>query len=212
MADRERLEEKIRELEGRKWDTAGIEKRIKTLIADGILGKRFERDKLRADKEEVLDRVQCRAEEYNFFLKNCAQGTALALMEEFGLGNMEIVTALTAFPAIGGTGEVCGGVTGALVAFGLYFGGKGIPDEKATGAVMMTSQRFITLFRDKIGHTACREIQENVIFGRNMDPGTSRENMEAFARAKGFEKCGLPPGIGARTAAELLIEEQLQFS
>jgi hypothetical protein len=28
----------------------------------------------------------------------------------------------------------------------------------------------------------------------------------AFAQAKGFEKCGLPPGIGARVAAEFIIE------
>jgi hypothetical protein len=30
--------------------------------------------------------------------------------------------------------------------------------------------------------------------------------MEAFARAKGFEKCSLLPGIGARLAAEIIIE------
>jgi hypothetical protein len=30
--------------------------------------------------------------------------------------------------------------------------------------------------------------------------------MQAFAEAKGFEKCGLMPGIGARLAAEIIIE------
>jgi hypothetical protein len=30
--------------------------------------------------------------------------------------------------------------------------------------------------------------------------------MEAFAQAKGFEKCGLLPGIGARLAAQIIIE------
>jgi hypothetical protein len=39
-----------------------------------------------------------------------------------------------------------------------------------------------------------------------MDPGASEKNMEAFAKAQGFEKCGLPPGIGARLAAEFIIE------
>jgi hypothetical protein len=39
-----------------------------------------------------------------------------------------------------------------------------------------------------------------------MDPAASLENMDAFARAKGFEKCGLLPGIGARLAAEIIIE------
>jgi hypothetical protein len=39
-----------------------------------------------------------------------------------------------------------------------------------------------------------------------MDPAASPKNMEAFAKAKGFEKCGLMPGIGARLAAEIIIE------
>jgi hypothetical protein len=29
--------------------------------------------------------------------------------------------------------------------------------------------------------------------------------MEAFAKARGFEKCGLAPGTGARLAAEFII-------
>jgi hypothetical protein len=30
--------------------------------------------------------------------------------------------------------------------------------------------------------------------------------MEAFAQAQGFAKCSLVPGIGARLAAEIIIE------
>jgi hypothetical protein len=41
---------------------------------------------------------------------------------------------------------------------------------------------------DEVGYLLCSEMQENVIFGRNMNPGASQENMEAFARAKGFGK------------------------
>ena len=39
-----------------------------------------------------------------------------------------------------------------------------------------------------------------------MDPGASEENMGAFAAAKGFEKCGFPPGIGASLAAGFMID------
>jgi hypothetical protein len=39
-----------------------------------------------------------------------------------------------------------------------------------------------------------------------MDPRASRENFEAFVKAKGYEKCTLPAGIGARLAAEIIIE------
>jgi hypothetical protein len=39
-----------------------------------------------------------------------------------------------------------------------------------------------------------------------MDPAASEENMEAFAKGKGFAKCGLAPGIGVRLATEIIIE------
>jgi hypothetical protein len=70
----------------------------------------------------------------------------------------------------------------------------------------MTAQKFMAFFEDQLGYMLCAEIQEHVVFGRNMDPGASEEHMVAFAQAKGFEKCGLPPGIGARLAAKFIIE------
>jgi hypothetical protein len=39
-----------------------------------------------------------------------------------------------------------------------------------------------------------------------MDPRASEENFEAFKAAEGYERCALPPGIGARIAAEIIIE------
>jgi hypothetical protein len=52
----------------------------------------------------------------------------MALLEEFGLGSMETIKSLTAFPGIGGTGKICGGITGSLIAFGLFFGPDNPPD------------------------------------------------------------------------------------
>ena len=39
-----------------------------------------------------------------------------------------------------------------------------------------------------------------------MDPGASEENMKAFAVAKGFEKCGLDTGTGARLAGGIVVD------
>jgi C_GCAxxG_C_C family probable redox protein len=206
MADYEALKRRVEELAKRDWDVLAIEARYKKLVAEGIPRKKLERDEILANKQQILNRVQRRAEEYNFLAKNCAQGTALALMEEFGLGNMEMIKALTPFPGVGGTGEMCGAVTGSLIAFGLYFGSNDMLDFEAAGATIGTAQRFMGFFEAELGHLRCSEIQEHVIFGRNMDPGASQEHMEAFAKAKGFEKCGLPPGIGARLAAKSIIE------
>ena len=206
MADIEALKLRVQGLAERDWDVPALEARIKKLAEEGIPRKTLSRDEMLANKPQILDRVQQRAEEYNFIAKNCAQGTALALLEEFGLGNMEIIKALTPFPGIGGTGQICGGITGSLIAFGLYFGSDDRLDVEAIGATINNAQKFMALFDGELGYRLCAEIHEHVIFGRNMDPGASEEHMAAFAAARGFEKCGLAAGIGARLAAGFMID------
>jgi C_GCAxxG_C_C family probable redox protein len=206
MADYETLKAKVQELAEREWDVPAIEARYRKLAAEGIPKKRLDRDEILANRQQILDRVQRRGEEYNYLARNCAKGTALAVMEEFGLGNMEIVRALSPFPGFGVTGWMCGGVTGGLIALGLYFGSDDVLDYEAVGATIMAAREFMPRFEEKVGAVLCPKIHEDVVFGRYMDPAASPENMQAFAEAKGFEKCGLLPGIGARIAAEIIIE------
>jgi C_GCAxxG_C_C family probable redox protein len=209
MADYEALKASVQELAERDWDVPAIEARYKKLATEGIPKKTLNRDEILANKQQILDRVQRRGEEYNFFARNCAKSTALAVMEEFGLGNMEIVKALSPFPGFGGTGWMCGGVTGALIALGLYFGSDDMQDYDAVGATIMAARQFMPRFEEKVGAVVCPKIHEDVVFGRYMDPAASPENMAAFAEAQGFEKCGLLPGIGARLAAEIIIESMM---
>ena len=206
MADYEALKARVQELAERVWDVPAIEARFKKLAAEGIPKKALNRDEITANKQQILDRVQQRAEEYNFLGRNCAKSTALAVMEELGLGNMEIVKALSPFPGFGGTGWMCGGVTGSLIALGLYFGSDDMQDYEAVGATIMAARKFMPRFEEEVGAVVCPKIHEDVVFGRYMDPAASPENMAAFAEAKGFEKCGLFPGIGARLAAEIIVE------
>ena len=206
MPDYAALKKKVDELAEREWDVAAIEARIKKLAKEGIPKKKLDPKELLANKQQILNRVQLRAEENNFVLKNCAQATALALMAEFGLGNMEIIRALTPFPGIGGTGEICGGITGSLITFGLFFGSDNPLDYEAKGKTIRTAQKFMTLFEEAIGHRHCTDIIETVTIGYRLNPGESEEAMMTFAREKGFEKCGLVPGIGVRLAAELIID------
>jgi C_GCAxxG_C_C family probable redox protein len=206
MTDYAALKDKVDELAARVWDEAGIKARIGKLSRDGIPKKKLDPGEVLANKAQILDRVQRHAEENNFMLKNCAQSTALALMEEFGLGNMEVIKALTPFPGIAGTGRVCGGITGSLIAFGLYFGSDDRFDYAAMNNTIKNAQRFIASFKDAIGHVNCADIIEAVTIGLRVNPGESDEAMAIFAGEKGFEKCGLPPGVGARLAAELIID------
>jgi C_GCAxxG_C_C family probable redox protein len=206
MADYEALNIKVQELADRDWDRPAIEARYQKLAAEGIPRKTLDQEEILANKEQILDRVQRRAEEYNFLACNCARGTALALLEEFGLGNMEIITALAPFPGFGGTGWMCGGVTGSLIALGLFFSSDDLLDYDAVGAAIGAAREFMPRFEEQAGSFVCPKLQEEVIFGRYMDPAASPEKMEAFAKAQGFEKCGLLPGIGARIAAEIIID------
>jgi C_GCAxxG_C_C family probable redox protein len=206
MADYEALKKRVQGLAERVWDVQAIEARVKKMSIKGIPKKKLNLKEILENKQQIINRVQQRAEEYNFLGRNCPKGTALAVMEEFGLGNMEIIKALSPFPGFGGTGWMCGGVTGGLIALGLYFGNDDMLNFEATGATIMAARKFMPRFEEEVGSVLCPKIQENVIFGRYMDPAASEENMEAFARAKGFEKCSLVPGIGARLAAEIIIE------
>ena len=128
MADYGALKAKAQELAGRAWDEPAIEARCRKLLEFGIPKKDLGHQYLLANKQQILDRIQQRAEEYNLIARNCARSTALAVLEEFGLGNMEVIKALSPFPGFGGTGWMCGGVTGGLIALGLYFGSEDLQD------------------------------------------------------------------------------------
>ena len=206
MTDYPALKKKVDELAERVWDVEGISARVNKMIKEGIPRKKLDPEEMKANKAKILDHVQLLAEDYNFITKNCAQGTALALFEEFGLGSMEIIKALTPFPGVGGTGEICGGITGSLITFGLYFGTDNTLDVETTNKVISISQKFMAYFEDAVGHLYCSDIIETVILGKRINPGDSEEAMMAFSADKGFEKCGLPPGLGVRLAAEFIID------
>jgi len=210
MADYEALKARVQELAERDWDVSEIEARGKKLLEDDIPKKDLNPQYLLVNKQKILDRVQLRAEQYNLFARNCARSTALALMEEFGLGNMQVIKALSPFPGFGGTGWMCGGVTGGLIALGLYFGGEDLGDYEAVGRTIMAAREFMPRFEEQAGGVTCPRLHEDVVFGRYMDPAASPENMETFAQEKGFEKCGLFPGTGARIAAEIIIDSMKQ--
>jgi C_GCAxxG_C_C family probable redox protein len=206
VANIEALKAQLRELAERSWTIPEIRARLASLAAQGISPRVLDAQRLLADRAGTLRRVQQRAEEYNFVAGNCARSTALAVMEEFGLGNMEVIKALSPFPGFGSTGWMCGGVSGGLIAVGLCLGSNDFQNHAAAAASMIAGRRFMEEFEKEVGAVTCRKIQEDLVFGRFMDPGASPENMQAFAQAQGFQKCSLLAGIGARVASGIIID------
>ncbi len=127
------------------------------------------------------------------------------MLEEFGLGSMEIIKALSPFPGLGGTGRTCGAVTGGLIALGLYFGSNDLMNYTANGATIKAARTFLTRFEETFGSLQCADIQA-LLLGRYFDPKEGKAGTEAFIKAKGYEKCPVAAGIGARLAAELIID------
>ena len=201
---------RVQDLADRVWDVKTIRNRLNDLRQNGFGPKNLDWEALQAGRLEVLERVQLRAEEYEYLTHSCAKGSALALMEEFGVGNWSIIRAMSPFPGFGMTGGICGGVTGSLIALGLFFGSDDPEDYERTGRTMKAAREFIARFKAKLGSIMCPELQEQVIFGRYLDPRASQENFAAFQKAQGYEKCALPPGVGARLAAEVMLAGDAQ--
>lgn len=78
------LKARVQELAKGPDDRAAVEARLKRLSSRGIPKKTNIRDEMIVNKQEILDRVQKRAEEYEQVDQNCAKSPALAVMEEFG--------------------------------------------------------------------------------------------------------------------------------
>ena len=210
MCESNSWQNRVQDLADRTWEVETIRKRLNNLRQKGFGPKDLDWVALQDSRKEVLDRVQRRAEEYEYLTHSCSKSTALALMEEFGLGNWAIVRTMSPFPGFGMTGGICGGVTGSLIALGLFFGSDDPEDYEGTGRTMEAARKFITRFKAELGTIMCPELQEDVIFGRYMDPRASQENFAAFKKAQGYEKCALPPGVGARLAAEEILSSNDQ--
>ena len=203
MTDNEALRARIQELATRDWNVAAIEARFNKLCQEGISRKPLPKADS-AERTEILDRVQSRAEEYCYLMRTCARGTATALCEEFGFGNIEMIKALGLFPGIAMTGGACGAVTGGLVALGLSFSGEDLTND-LDPAPHLASRRFTRQFEEVFGSLSCADIQR-FILGKYYDPSASFENLQAFNEAHAREKCPLAPGVGARIAAEIILD------
>jgi C_GCAxxG_C_C family probable redox protein len=206
-ADYQSLRKRIQELAGGPEDRAAVEAQLEKLYKKGIPKKTLRPGDIVARKAEILDGVQAKAETYEQVSQSCAKSSALAVMEEFGLGDVHVIRALSPFPGIALTGETCGGVIGSMAALSIYFGSNDLLDYGANARVYGKCRKFLERFEATLGTTKCREIHERVVFGKYHNTADPEVGYPAFLADHGFEKCGLPPGIGARIATQIIIED-----
>lgn len=156
-----------------------------------------------------------KAGDYEEALISCAQGTLLALQEEFRLpGGNDLLLAASFMPGVGSRKETCGAFLGGLMALGLMFGHVNPLDAADSNAdaraayaerKRRTAWRFCEELKAELGSTQCRTIHTQLM-GKEydfMDPESFRE----FLQADGPAHCRIPSEKAARIAAAIIIEE-----
>jgi C_GCAxxG_C_C family probable redox protein len=155
-------------------------------------------------KEQVFQLLDQKVNHYMEISHNCAQSTFLALSEQFGLGNKDMVKALTPIPGIAERGETCGAVTGALLALGLVFGRDNISDWQAYRNSLIPANEFCDRFVQEMGSTMCGDIVERK-FGNRLDLRKT-EDLRTFQESDATHKCSKVVQTATRIAAELILE------
>jgi C_GCAxxG_C_C family probable redox protein len=89
---------------------------------------------------------------------NCAQATFAALADEVGISREMALKTAACFGGGMRCGEVCGAVTGALMALGFRFGSTKENDPDGKAAAYKRSIAFTEAFKAKHGTILCREL------------------------------------------------------
>lgn len=90
---------------------------------------------------------------------NCAQSVLASCGQPLGLPRETAVQiAMTFGGGLGRTGNVCGAVTGALMALGLSFAAKDAKDKPTKEAAVRLAREFMAQFRAQHGATNCRDL------------------------------------------------------
>jgi C_GCAxxG_C_C family probable redox protein len=90
---------------------------------------------------------------------NCAQAVLAAFAPELGLEHELALRVAGGFGGgIGRMGEVCGAVTGAVLAIGLKYGKYQPEDNAAREKTYALVQEFARRFQERHGHLLCRDL------------------------------------------------------
>lgn len=95
---------------------------------------------------------------------HCSQAIAATGQEKLGKGNDEVIRAMGAFGGgLGGNGEVCGALAGALAVIGLRYS-RANADEKEDPRMWADAQELVRRFRDEVVNQGdmilCRDISQ----------------------------------------------------
>jgi C_GCAxxG_C_C family probable redox protein len=155
-------------------------------------------------REQVFQLLDQKVIYYMELSHNCAQSSFLALSEQFGLENSDMVKALTPLPGIAERGETCGAVTGALLALGLVFGRENISDWQAYRDSLKPANEFCDRFIEELGSTMCSDIVESK-FGQRLDLRKT-DDLSKFQESNATAKCSKVVQTAVKIAADIILK------
>lgn len=160
-------------------------------------------------KDKILDIVAKSAYNNDRAYEGCARCVLAALIEHLHLssceGVKEVIKASTALAAgVCRMGEVCGALTGGIMAIGLVVGSEKLDDFESYKKSMENSYKLYNKFKEYYGGTVrCFEIQEKVL-GRHYDFKNSEDSVQWY-KDGGLDKCPMVCATAARLTAEIIL-------
>lgn len=169
------------------------------------------------EREQLLNRVEARANALMVKHGGCGQCVLLALQEQLGLPGGKDALKAAGFTNLGlaRLGNICGALLGSIMAMGLA-SGRGSLDEPLyprpeevdevyfLPKSMLRIREFYYRFVREFGGWSCRDLQVH-IFGRSFETVVMDEE-EEFHKAGGHVRCAQMVGRTARLAAETILD------
>lgn len=162
-----------------------------------------------ASKEKILDAIARSAYNYEKSYGGCTRSVLSAINDHLHLVPQNIFEycykASSTLPGgVARMGEVCGTLTGALMAIGLAFGPEKPQNGKAYATVMKLAGEFFNKFKEKFGCFKCKDLLTKLL-GKSYNFWDPQERKE-WILTGGPETCALLCAEVARMAGEFIME------
>lgn len=156
-------------------------------------------------KEEILNRIEQTAHNYEKTYHGCSQSVLLAIQEHLKIGNEATFRSASALAGgIALMGDSCGALVAGIIALGLVYGRQNIKSSEELQNSMPPARKLYRSFQREFGSCICRDVMKSKL-GRFYDLATEYEE---FEKVGGYRECPKVVATAARLTAELILAEK----
>jgi C_GCAxxG_C_C family probable redox protein len=159
----------------------------------------------KASREELLNRIEKAAHDYEEKFHGCSRCAFKALQDHLELGDGTALKASTPLAAgVAMRGETCGALLAGILAVGIVTAKEELEDSDAMMNSLGAGFRLARKVEKELGSTNCTQIQTERLgrFYSLADP----EQYKAFVEGGGYVECPKVVGKVARLTAEFILD------